>query len=42
MVVSVPFKGKVLTVHVRLRRSGSTWKIDKIENLGSVLRQAGY
>jgi len=41
-VVDVPYKGRTLSVHVRMRRSGGTWKIDKIENVASVLKQAGY
>jgi hypothetical protein len=41
-VVTVPFRGKTLTVKVRLRRSGDSWKVDRIENMASVLRQAGY
>jgi hypothetical protein len=42
VVVTVPYKGKRLTVKVRMRRSGSTWKVDRIENMASVLKQAGY
>lgn len=42
VVVTVPYKGRTLTVKVRMRRSGTSWKVDEIENLASVLRQAGY
>jgi hypothetical protein len=42
VVVTVPFRGKTLTVRVRMRRSGTTWKVDRIENMASVLKQAGY
>jgi hypothetical protein len=42
VVVAVPYKGKTLNVKVRMRRAGDTWKIDKIENLADVLKQAGY
>ena len=42
VVVAVPYKGKTLNVKVRMRRSGDSWKVDKIENLAAVLKQAGY
>ncbi len=42
VVVTVPFKGKMLRVHLRMKRAGDTWKIDKVENLSDVLKQAGY
>jgi hypothetical protein len=42
MVVAVPYKGHTLIVKVRMRRVGDTWKVDEIENLASVLKQAGY
>ena len=42
VVVAVPYKGKILNVKVRMRRAGNTWKIDKVENLADVLKQAGY
>jgi len=41
-VVAVPYKGKVLSVQVRMQRTGDTWKIDEVENLADVLHQAGY
>ncbi len=42
VTATVPFKGKVLTVKVRMKRSGATWKVDRVENLADVLDQAGY
>jgi hypothetical protein len=42
VVVAVPYKGKTLNVKVRMRRSSDTWKIDRVENLAAVLKQAGY
>lgn len=42
VTVSVPYKGKSLTVKVRMKRSGDSWKVDKIENLADVMDQAGY
>jgi hypothetical protein len=42
MVVNVRYKGKTIAVKVRMQRVGSTWKVDKIENMKSVLKQAGY
>ena len=41
-VVMVPFKGKFLKVRVRMQRSGDSWKVDRVENLADVLKQAGY
>ena len=41
-VVVVPYHGKEYDVVVRLRRSGSDWIIDRIENLPEVLKAAGY
>ena len=42
VVVSVPYNHRTLTVHVRMRRAGTAWKVDRIENLAAVLKQAGY
>jgi len=41
-VVAVPYKGKVLSVRIRMQRTGDTWKVDEVENLADVLNQAGY
>lgn len=41
VVATVPFRGRTLTVKVRMRRSGETWKVERIENLADVLKQAG-
>jgi len=42
VTVAVPYKGKTLGVKVRMRHSGDTWKVDRVENLSDVMRQAGY
>ena len=42
VVVTVPYKGKMLRVKLRMKRAGDKWRIDKIENLSDVLKQAGY
>jgi hypothetical protein len=42
VVVTVPYKGKTLRVRLRMKPSGDKWKIDKVENLSDVLKQAGY
>ena len=42
VLVVVPYKGKTLKVRVRMTRSGDKWKVDRVENLSSVLKQAGY
>jgi TolB-like protein len=34
--------GKTLSVKVRMRRTGDAWKIERVENLADVLKQAGY
>ena len=41
VVVLVPYNHRTLTVQVLMRRSGDTWKIDRVENLAAVLKQAG-
>jgi hypothetical protein len=41
-VVVVPYHGKNYDVVVRLRRSGNTWVVDRIENLPEVLKAAGF
>jgi hypothetical protein len=42
VLVVVPYKGKTLRVRVRMTRRGEKWKVDRVENLSQVLKQAGY
>ena len=42
VVVSVPFRGKTLRVQLRMKRSDGRWRVDQVENLSDVLKQAGY
>jgi hypothetical protein len=38
----VPFGGADVTVKFRMERRGDTWRVTKIENLHSVIKQLGY
>jgi len=42
VTVDVPYKGKTLSVQLRMTQSGGTWKVDQVENLNDVLDEAGY
>ena len=42
IVVEVPYQGMTLSVKVLMRRSGDSWKVERVENLAEVPKKAGY